>query len=600
MANPEAYRKLQALNLDQLFCKTVRGLLTIVVFYLSTLGYSQTIQLVDNNTNNNTITTLHGYCTGPNFVYDVYWEDSSSPTTVEVVNAATNTVLATGSASPITDFTVPANVTHIRAGAIGGGGGGARRQGGGGTVGGGGGAAAQSVIQVQQSDVFTLSVAGTMSGAAGTSSAADSFIRNPSNTIVVRADGGRRQGQGQSNNPGTGGTVGNSVGQYRVAGQNGGTGNPGRGGNAADYIDGTGGGNGGSGNAAAGSAAGGGGAGRRSPSTGNGGTGARGGARIESYNTETSPPNVTVEQGNAQLDPTLPGNNDGTTFEITIAATTTGTVTVSLPAASVFDLAGNNNQASTSTDNLVTLINAPGGVPNNITLWLKANVGTNTTVNGNPISQWDDQSGASHNASQTNGTAQPSFNENSINFNPTIDFDNDISNGGVSRDYLDFASAAATAMNNTDNSFYIVSRYDNGAGFIGNGGRFLFHSSDGTGEEYDGNGGNPSLYEENIGLRFSSPSTSNAVGYYYQNDIDTNPYRIRGSEEITLDTPFMYSIFRDPASAQVYVDSELKGNDNSYSGTPIPPTFARIGGHQDTDAFDRFFDGSIAEMVIYR
>jgi len=154
-------------------------------------------------------------------------------------------------------------------------------------------------------------------------------------------------------------------------------------------------------------------------------------------------------------------------------------------------------------------------------------------------------------------------------------------------------------MNNTDNSFYIVSRYDNGAGFIGNGGRFLFHSSDGTGEEYDGNGGNPSLYEENIGLRFSSPSTSNAVGYYYQNDIDTNPYRIRGSEEITLDTPFMYSIFRDPASAQVYVDSELKGNDNSYSGTPIPPTFARIGGHQDTDAFDRFFDGSIAEMVIY-
>ncbi|TFH07318.1 MAG: hypothetical protein E4H08_09685, partial [Candidatus Atribacteria bacterium] len=47
--------------------------------------------------------------------------------------------------------------------------------------------------------------------------------------------------------------------------------------------------------------------------------------------------------------------NDDTTFEITIVVTVDGTVTPTIPAGGVEDLAGNTNTASTSTDNSVTL-----------------------------------------------------------------------------------------------------------------------------------------------------------------------------------------------------------------------------------------------------
>lgn len=68
---------------------------------------------------------------------------------------------------------------------------------------------------------------------------------------------------------------------------------------------------------------------------------------------------------------------------------------------------------------------APGGVSTNLKLWLKADVGTNTTTNGAVVSQWDDQGPAAKNASQGTPANQPLYKDGTagVNFNPAISFD---------------------------------------------------------------------------------------------------------------------------------------------------------------------------------
>ena len=61
---------------------------------------------------------------------------------------------------------------------------------------------------------------------------------------------------------------------------------------------------------------------------------------------------------------------------------------------------------------------SPGGVENNLVLWLKANAGTNTTTNGANVTSWDDQYGSN----DAVGTDPPTYNSSGLNFNPTIDF----------------------------------------------------------------------------------------------------------------------------------------------------------------------------------
>ncbi|SDX64692.1 Por secretion system C-terminal sorting domain-containing protein [Lutibacter oricola] len=68
---------------------------------------------------------------------------------------------------------------------------------------------------------------------------------------------------------------------------------------------------------------------------------------------------------------------------------------------------------------------APGGVTTNLKLWLKANKGTNTTVDGNSLAVWNDL--ASDNDAVGISTTQPIYNDNAtenINFNPVVNFDN--------------------------------------------------------------------------------------------------------------------------------------------------------------------------------
>ena len=67
----------------------------------------------------------------------------------------------------------------------------------------------------------------------------------------------------------------------------------------------------------------------------------------------------------------------------------------------------------------------PAGIGSGSTniLWLRADQGTSTTTNGNPISFWNDLSGNANNSVQASGANQPLYITSGINTLPTIRFD---------------------------------------------------------------------------------------------------------------------------------------------------------------------------------
>ena len=64
---------------------------------------------------------------------------------------------------------------------------------------------------------------------------------------------------------------------------------------------------------------------------------------------------------------------------------------------------------------------APGGINNGLATWLRADVGVATSENGR-VNLWEDQSGNGHFAFQPTTNLQPNLAENSINFNPALEF----------------------------------------------------------------------------------------------------------------------------------------------------------------------------------
>ncbi len=95
---------------------------------------------------------------------------------------------------------------------------------------------------------------------------------------------------------------------------------------------------------------------------------------------------------------------------------------------------------------------APGNVTTNLALWLKADLGTNTIINGQDITTWSDVSGAGNNAT---ATAAPVYNTNKFNFNPSIDFTT--ANG----DYMQISDN--TNLNPDQQALFVVGAFSNSA-----------------------------------------------------------------------------------------------------------------------------------------
>ncbi len=140
---------------------------------------------------------------------------------------------------------------------------------------------------------------------------------------------------------------------------------------------------------------------------------------------------------------------------------------------------GTLTQAASLVDNILTFTNVdltdgqfftigtartscgPGGVTSNLALWLRADAGSSTTVNGADVETWNDQAG-SNNATGIIGD-RPAYLTTSINFNPAMDFDE--SNFEEFRGTGGFHSNAYYIVANNDNSYTSSSTEDILIGF---------------------------------------------------------------------------------------------------------------------------------------
>jgi len=111
---------------------------------------------------------------------------------------------------------------------------------------------------------------------------------------------------------------------------------------------------------------------------------------------------------------------------------------------------------------LAKMIAAPWGIAPNLELWLKANDNGGVTTDGMPISVWTDESGSMNDASNTAGDGQtePTYSTtNTINFNPTVEFNgttsgldlgsNYIFSDSVNTDWLSIYSVVLPTSNST-------------------------------------------------------------------------------------------------------------------------------------------------------
>jgi len=221
----------------------------------------------------------------------------------------------------------------------------------------------------------------------------------------------------------------------------------------------------------------------------------------------------------------------------------------------------------------------PGGVGNsaNNPLWLKADAGTNTTINFGPVSSWADVSGNSNNASQATAARQPLYSTGLINGMPAVFFDN-------------ASGANADEMVIPDNS-----NLDNTAGLT-----ILTVtrpvSINGTARAV-------------VSKRLAAGSQQSYTLFFYANnkmnvDIDGNGDRFMSSTEFQAGRDYMVSIVYDGTLAsanrsKIYVNETLDVTWIESSATiPNMTGPVTIGSMNVND--DRPFGGYIAEVIIYR
>lgn len=138
----------------------------------------------------------------------------------------------------------------------------------------------------------------------------------------------------------------------------------------------------------------------------------------------TQPGGSTIAAGNSR------------TFVVRFAPTASGTVTANI---SIDNNDSNENPYNFRVQGtgVAPLTEGPGGVTNDLALWLKGTDGLGYT-DGQPVSLWADQ-GRAVNATAPAGL-EPTYRDAplyNVNFNPVVDFDNDYNTAGEDFDYSD-------------------------------------------------------------------------------------------------------------------------------------------------------------------
>lgn len=215
----------------------------------------------------------------------------------------------------------------------------------------------------------------------------------------------------------------------------------------------------------------------------------------------------------------------------------------------------------------------PGGVgsvngTSDLSLWLQANRITGLN-NGDPVSNWNDDSGSTHSAVQGIAAYQGSMNENQLNSYPTIQFDGE-------NDFYD--TGYIPVLGNASRTIFSV--ITNGSNNPYNGYRHIVHYG-----QYSHN--------RAYGLAFKTyipqtGATSNIGNHYWENGFSgTVPY--------SADS-FILNLSYDGTKDELFVNGEFKGSRaiNLNTGNSVNLLIgSRIGGPSET------FKGDVAEVIIY-
>lgn len=225
----------------------------------------------------------------------------------------------------------------------------------------------------------------------------------------------------------------------------------------------------------------------------------------------------------------------------------------------------------------------PAGVGNassNI-VWLKADAGSSTTVSGNAVSQWNDQSGNSNNVAQATGTRQPLYRStvaSAFNGMPAMEFDNDATN----YDYLTCPDNATLDGFNAMSAFSV----------------------------YRLNSGTPAGTPRAIFSKRVDPSTNNDYGWFqYTNnfmylDVNGTTYRMNTATAYATGTDYLVGFAFDASLAsndqKMYNGNSLDAQGNNPANTV--PNYAsdfHVGVLYGHTGSNKQFNGYIPEVIVY-
>ncbi|WP_461643850.1 MBG domain-containing protein [Labilibaculum euxinus] len=218
---------------------------------------------------------------------------------------------------------------------------------------------------------------------------------------------------------------------------------------------------------------------------------------------------------------------------------------------------------------------APGGVTNGISLWIKANnqvfsdLGTTDATNSNTIEQWNDQGPYGNNFTQVH-TEKPTYLGNSLNFNPQVYFNGTTAMDGVSMTGLPSGSDARLMR--------VVATQT--AAFTGN--HVLFAHGTATGGQAHGIAG--SSFDNS--LLYGSWGGENSI-------LSSNSW--------TLNKPHIIGGGFD-GSSTTYLQAD--GATLTTDADGAPPTWNTVNsrmciGADIADETGEFWTGNIAEVVVY-
>lgn len=230
----------------------------------------------------------------------------------------------------------------------------------------------------------------------------------------------------------------------------------------------------------------------------------------------------------------------------------------------------------------------PGGITTNLSLWLKADLGTSTTTDSADIATWTDLSGIGNNA--IDDGLPPSYLGNYLNFNPVLDFkDNNEylfgSNGGF---YTQGYFMVVIPDNTLDNETL---------------GQAPLGYYIGVDEEYAG-----AFY---LGDAFAAitngipnPSTLPVVSHYIYEfggsdfALEQNPTSSGPTRDIEANVPLIYNVNSSSPNIAISENGLILETESfiaNYEET-ANSSFYLIGGNEFNDDH---FDGKIAEVISY-